>query len=220
MLLSLEKRKGVLYWAGIYYFPSVAWIWGEKIAFSSLLQAGEHNFITIDSRNRWKVINPSPVSVRYCVAMLSEKFTTPPLNTISGSALMTKVSQKGQGRSNPMHISWTFSLSNFPSQNGRVVSQSYCLFVKMSRIERVKSTPHLAGYKSRSHKNWIIYLSPFNSQLPPSAWEWQFAQFTVVDFMVRSRFREYEEEKLRSPACCRQENATFSPHIHGTQSAP
>ena len=39
---------------------------------------------------------------------------------------------------------------------------------------------------------------------------------TGVDFMVRSGFREYEEEKLHFPACCRQENATFSPHIHGT----
>ena len=25
------------YWAGIYYFPWVAWIWGEKIAFTCLL---------------------------------------------------------------------------------------------------------------------------------------------------------------------------------------
>ena len=115
----------------------------------------------------------------YCVVMLSEKKVTQHLSTqFLGLLLKDKgFAKKGQGRSNPMHISWTFSLSNFPSQNGRVVSQSYCLFVKMSRIERVKSTPHLAGYKSRSHKNWIIYLSPFNSQLSVSAWEWQFAQF-------------------------------------------
>ena len=39
---------------------------------------------------------------------------------------------------------------------------------------------------------------------------------TGVDFMVRSGFREYEEEKLRSPACCRQEKTTFSPLILGT----
>ena len=148
-----------------------------EIAFFCLQQAGERNFFTSYSRNRWKVINPSPVSVRYCVAMLSEKFTQHLSTQFLGLLLRQRFRKKGQGRSNPMHISWTFSLSNFPSQNGRVVSQSYCLFVKMSRIERVESTPHLAGDKSRSHKNWIIYMSPFNSQLPPSAWEWQFAQF-------------------------------------------
>ena len=38
--------------------------------------------------------------------------------------------------------------------------------------------------------------------------------------MVRSRFREYEEETLRSPACCRQEHATFSSNIHGTWGPP
>ena len=43
---------------------------------------------------------------------------------------------------------------------------------------------------------------------------------TGVDFMLRSGFREYEEEKLRSAACCRQEYATFSPHIHGILSVP
>ena len=43
---------------------------------------------------------------------------------------------------------------------------------------------------------------------------------TGVNFMVRSRFREYEEETLRFPACSRPENAIFSPHIHGTQSEP
>ena len=42
--------------------------------------------------------------------------------------------------------------------------------------------------------------------------------YTGVHFIVRSRFRE--EEKLPSSGCCRQENATFSPYIHGTQSAP
>ena len=31
--------------------------------------------------------------------------------------------------------------------------------------------------------------------------------------MVRSRFREYEVKKLRSPACSRQKNTTFSPHF-------
>ena len=30
---------------------------------------------------------------------------------------------------------------------------------------------------------------------------------------VDPRFREYEEEKLRSPAYCKQENTTFTPHI-------
>ena len=39
-------------------------------------------------------------------------------------------------------------------------------------------------------------------------------QCTGVDIMVCSRLHEYEEETLRSPPCCRQENATFSPHIH------
>ena len=34
--------------------------------------------------------------------------------------------------------------------------------------------------------------------------------YTGVDLMVRSGFREYEEEKLRSPACCRPENAIFT----------
>ena len=34
------------------------------------------------------------------------------------------------------------------------------------------------------------------------------------------RFCEFEEEKLRSPACCRQENATFSHHIHRTWGPP
>ena len=43
---------------------------------------------------------------------------------------------------------------------------------------------------------------------------------TGVHFMVRSRFREYEVKKLRSPACSRQENAIFPCHIHGTWSAP
>ena len=38
--------------------------------------------------------------------------------------------------------------------------------------------------------------------------------------MVRSGFREYEEGKLRCPACCRQENATFSPYIHRTWDPP
>ena len=33
------------------------------------------------------------------------------------------------------------------------------------------------------------------------------------------RFCENDMKKLRSPACCRQENATFSPHIHRTWEA-
>ena len=38
--------------------------------------------------------------------------------------------------------------------------------------------------------------------------------------MVCSRFREYEVKKLRPPACSRQQNAMFPPHVHGTWSAP
>ena len=45
-------------------------------------------------------------------------------------------------------------------------------------------------------------------------------QSTGVRFMVRSGFREYEVKKLRSPACSRQENAMFPPHIHGTWGSP
>ena len=33
--------------------------------------------------------------------------------------------------------------------------------------------------------------------------------YTGVDLLLRSGFREYEEEKLRFPACCRQKNAIF-----------
>ena len=44
--------------------------------------------------------------------------------------------------------------------------------------------------------------------------------YTGVHFMVRSGFREYDVKKLRSPACSRQENATFPTHIHRTWSAP
>ena len=43
------------------YASQALWIWGEKIAFSSLLQAEERNFFTSYSRNQWEVINPSPV---------------------------------------------------------------------------------------------------------------------------------------------------------------
>ena len=39
-----------------------------------------------------------------------------------------------------------------------------------------------------------------------------FVACTGVDVMVCSGLREYEEEKLRSPACRGQENATFSSH--------
>ena len=39
---------------------------------------------------------------------------------------------------------------------------------------------------------------------------------TGMHFMVRSGFCEYEVKKLRSPACSRQENAIFPPHINGT----
>ena len=42
---------------------------------------------------------------------------------------------------------------------------------------------------------------------------------TGVDFMLRSGFREYEVKKLRTPACSRQQNAIFPPHLHGTWSA-
>ena len=34
------------------------------------------------------------------------------------------------------------------------------------------------------------------------------------------RFREYEVKKLRFPACCRQENTIFPPHIHRTWGPP
>ena len=34
------------------------------------------------------------------------------------------------------------------------------------------------------------------------------------------RFCEYEVKKLRSPACSRQENAIFPPHIHTTWLKP
>ena len=51
----------MIYWGRKYYFPSVAWIRGEKIAFSCLQQAGERNFLTSYSHNQWDVINPSPV---------------------------------------------------------------------------------------------------------------------------------------------------------------
>ena len=47
-----------------------------------------------------------------------------------------------------------------------------------------------------------------------------FHHSTGVHFMVRSGFREYEVKKLRSHACSRQKNATFSPHIHGTWGPP
>ena len=44
--------------------------------------------------------------------------------------------------------------------------------------------------------------------------------YTGMHNMVRSWFREYELKKLRSPACSRQENAVYHPHIHGTWSVP
>ena len=34
------------------------------------------------------------------------------------------------------------------------------------------------------------------------------------------KFSEYEKNKLRSPACSSQENATFSPHLHKTWGPP
>ena len=43
---------------------------------------------------------------------------------------------------------------------------------------------------------------------------------TGVHINVRSGFCQYEEERLRSPACSRQQNAIFPPHFHGTWSAP
>ena len=50
-----------LYWRRKYYLPMVAWTWGGKIAFSSLLQAEQRNFFTSYSRNRREVIFPAPV---------------------------------------------------------------------------------------------------------------------------------------------------------------
>ena len=42
-MTTVTRSLVVIYWGRKYYFPSVAWIWGEKIAFSFLQQAGEHN---------------------------------------------------------------------------------------------------------------------------------------------------------------------------------
>ena len=39
---------------------------------------------------------------------------------------------------------------------------------------------------------------------------------TVMGLSMVLRFRDFEEEKLRSPACSRLENAIFSPHFHRT----
>ena len=39
---------------------------------------------------------------------------------------------------------------------------------------------------------------------------------TAVGNITSHRLREYEVKKLRSPACCRQENAIFSPCTHAT----
>ena len=39
---------------------------------------------------------------------------------------------------------------------------------------------------------------------------------TVPKNITSQRLREYKVKKMRSPACCRQENAFFSPHIHTT----
>ena len=40
--------------------------------------------------------------------------------------------------------------------------------------------------------------------------------FTGLGYITSHRLREYEIKKLRSPACCRQENEIFSPHSHAT----
>ena len=45
---------------------------------------------------------------------------------------------------------------------------------------------------------------------------WEKINLTGLDKKTGPRFREYEEKKLRSPACSRKENVIFSPHIHGT----
>ena len=39
---------------------------------------------------------------------------------------------------------------------------------------------------------------------------------TGPEIITSHGLREYEKEKLRSLAFCRQENAIFSPHIHAT----
>ena len=39
---------------------------------------------------------------------------------------------------------------------------------------------------------------------------------TGLLFITSHQLREYEVKELRSPACCRQENAISSPHIHAT----
>ena len=50
-----------IYWGQKYYFPPVACIWGEKIAFSCLQQAEERNFFTSFSQNLGFVDLPIPV---------------------------------------------------------------------------------------------------------------------------------------------------------------
>ena len=42
------------------------------------------------------------------------------------------------------------------------------------------------------------------------------AQYTGPNNITSYRLCEYEVKKLRSPACCKQENATFSSLIHAT----
>ena len=45
--------------------------------------------------------------------------------------------------------------------------------------------------------------------------EWgEYVHGTGAGNITSHWLREYEVEKLRSPACCWQENAMFSPHIH------
>ena len=44
----------------------------------------------------------------------------------------------------------------------------------------------------------------------------RFGIATGMGLSMLPRFCEYKVKQLRFSACCRQENATFSPHIHGT----
>ena len=49
------------YRGGLKYGPQVRWKWGEKVAFSCLLQAWEHNFFTSFSPNLGTILEPTPV---------------------------------------------------------------------------------------------------------------------------------------------------------------
>ena len=89
-------------------------------------------------------------------------------------------------------------------EDGRIMpSFSICFRSKMDHHDFNGTTEVEAGLNITKYVEYVNYMS-----------------FTGVHFVVRSGFRKYEEDKLRSPACCRQENATFSPHIYGTRSTP